>query len=329
MACLHLMSSSLSPPQLDAGARLHWRKCAKLPVRLSHAQVVVAGEKVYVGGGYTYFSSDGHRLFAYHRAEDRWSELPRSLVRWFGMAQFENRLITVGGCESISSKTLMTAKVLTLSADSLLWEEIIPPMPTRRHNLSVITTATAIIAAGGCVPEDKVCASVEVYSAESHRWYSAESLPEPQYNKPFVAVGDTCYFVGGNNCFWASLSSLVQRAISPTPPSSETLWKLLPPPPLNDCSLVGLSGSLVAVGGGQANSLLSGFRKTLLGRESSAALYVLLNDTWVRLVKADLPSACMFCATVRLAEDEVMVVGGYGWGLTGQLRDVYIGTLQT
>ena len=64
---------------------------------MSRAQAIVVGEKVYMGGGYTTDRGDDHKVFQYNRRGDTWSTLPRCPVRWFGMAHFMGRIITVGG----------------------------------------------------------------------------------------------------------------------------------------------------------------------------------------------------------------------------------------
>ena len=313
----HLISVFL---QLHPGARLQWKRCADVPVWMYRAQVVVMEEKVYVGGGDTSSHHDDLRVFLYNKTGDKWSDLPRCTVRQFCLAQYKNRLITVGGADQHSSPT---GKVLTLSADCQRWEELIPPMTTARRSLSVITTATAIIAAGGtssCGWFGDPIAIVEVYSDNGHQWYTAEPLPAPHANMSSVVIDDFCYLMTDSDCYRASLSSLIQRATSSKPPSAisrESLWKSLPPTPLNNCSAVCLNGSLMAVGGESRD-------------DASLTVHVFLSDKWVRLTNADLPAAQarLRCGAAQLSSDKVIIVGGlYRKPIGRRLKDVYIGTL--
>ena len=88
---------SLQPQLLHPQARLQWKKCADAPVRMSRAQAVVMGEKVYVGGGDTEKRDNKFHVFQYNTTRDGWIHLPRHHVTNFAMAQFTGRLITVGG----------------------------------------------------------------------------------------------------------------------------------------------------------------------------------------------------------------------------------------
>ena len=282
------------------------------------AQIVVMGEKVYMGGGYEATLGDGDRVFLYDKTDDKWSDIPHT-VKQFGLAIYKGRLITVGGVELES--TSLTGEVFTLRADSRRWEKLIPPMPTTRHSLSVITTATSIVAAGGgtnafVTMMVNAIANVEVYSDNTSQWYTAEPLPAPHVSISSVVIDDFCFLMKGNKCYRASLSSLIQRATSPTPSSatsSESLWKTLPRTPLTYCSVVCLNGSLLTVGGA--------------GVGASSAVYILLDYQWVKLVNADLPAARMYCGTAQLSSNEIIVVGGSARLGLRRLKDVYIGTL--
>ena len=288
-------------------------------------------DKVYMAG----YAENQRGVLQYNKREDKWSDMPRCTVSFFGLASYKNRLITVGGLDldlSIWSgvkhffgKCLQpTNRVFTLSADSQKWEELIPPMPTARCALSVITTATAIIAAGGVESVHdgayhNPTTTVEVYNDNTSQWYTAEPLPaRPRFMSSVVMTNDDVFYLEGGNfryddCYRASLSSLIQRATSPTSPSatsSESLWKTLSPTPLNDCSMVCLNGSLLAVGREWSEDDSA---------HAPSAVYIFLNNEWVKLTNADLPAAKSWCGAAQLSSDEIILVER---GLS-----VYIGTL--
>ena len=195
------------------------------------------GENVYVGGGVTEKIVDGVCVFEYTTTRDEWSHLPPHHVRLFAMAQFTGKLITVGG--RIDSGP--TGKVYRFKDESQEWVEFLKPMPTARFGLTASTTQYAIIASGGTtgVRDDKhvPCTTVEVYCSETSQWYTADPLPAPYFSMSSVTIADTCYQLGGFDAdsnsvatvLYASLTSLIQKATSPTHQSASrtSVWKTL------------------------------------------------------------------------------------------------------
>ena len=150
------------------------------------------------------------------------------------MAQFMGHLITVGGV-TLQDGGGIIAKVYRFKEQSQKWEEFLKPMPTARHCASVATTPSAIVASGGSTGfRDGVtvsCATVEVYSSEISQWHTADPLPGPCGGMTSVTIADTWYQLGGAGndgiyiatILYAPLTSLVQKAISPTHHTS--VWK--------------------------------------------------------------------------------------------------------
>ena len=71
---------------LQPQAKLQWKKCADMPVKMERPQVVVMGEKVYVGGGHTKQNEDAYQVVQYNPSRDEWSCLPPCQVTAFAMA---------------------------------------------------------------------------------------------------------------------------------------------------------------------------------------------------------------------------------------------------
>ena len=274
---------------------------------------MVMGEKVYVGGMLTSGSSeDDRQVFQYQCSADTWDSLPPCPAAFFAMAQFTDSLIAVGGI--LSSTDEVTAKVHTFTEATNQWEELLPPMPTARCILSVVTTHMVIIAAGGSISSDNVCttSTVEVYSMASSQWHTADPLPSPCAFMASAIINNTCYLLGGTtedktaegdtamkDYFCASVSSMehVDQVHQPTP-HSESVWKSLPGTPLIGSTAVSLRGSLTTVGGKSDDNT------------RSTALRVLLDNTWVQLVNGDLPAPRSVCTAASLSSDEVIVIGG-------------------
>ena len=307
--------------QLQPGVRLQWKRCADVPVGMSSACVIVVGEKMYLGGGYTTEKNAAHKVFQYDRRGNMWNILPNCPVMWFGMAYFMGRIITVGGMDLQHS---LTSKVHCLR-ESQQWEEFLPPMPTARSAPSIATTSVAIIAAGGNTSATAAACSsvVEVYSSNTSQWHTADPLPMPCMWMSSVTINDVCYLMGGadqkkgavKNCWYSHLHSLVHKAIISCSDSG-SVWNRLPTTPLCQSSAADLSGSLVAVGGKKDNNT------------KSFTVYGYLNNSWVRLKNGDLFSPRASCTTAQLSPAEVIVIGG--WAENGQLSTkVFIATLHS
>ena len=355
--------------QLQPETRVRWRRCADDPVEMAHAQVVVHGEKVFVSAGNTLHKKNCSKVFEYNTREDVWSSLPCS-VKGFALAHFRGRLITVGGvdtsarvdtshtvgpggADTIVDCNRFTRKVFTLSADGQQWEESIPPMRTARSMLSVATTATAIVAAGGkgysyshvleCkhVPVCTMCGiakrecsnlcEVEVYSSDASRWLATDSLRWPLCGMSSAVVDTTLYLMGGVGeggctkcCISASLPSLVRKAVSRAPRwavSSESLWKTHSPTPCCGSAAVCLSGTLVAVGGTKAKIH---YQQRRHADDYFDSIYGLFDNLgWVKLPHGHLPDKRWCCATAQLSPNEVIVIGGYNE--LGYAAAVYVG----
>lgn len=301
------MSSLLPSMQLHPGSRLQWRRCADAPVEVSRACAVVVGESVYVGGGITPGSANDHQVFRYRRWDNEWDSLPLCPVRYFAAAQFEGNLIAVGGM--LFGGIVITGKVHTFTETGKRWESLLPPMPTARCDLSVVTTSAVIIAAGGNIA-DVESATVEVYSSYSSQWHTADPLPSPCSLMSSVIIDNTCYLLGGvraNTPVKYCFSALILD--ENTHPGRQ-----LPHIPLSRSTALPLRGTLLTVGGRVKDS------------RESAAVYAFLNDEWTPLPDGNLPAPRSYCAAASLSPDQVIVVGGWADG-RNKSNAVWIGEL--
>ena len=251
--------------------------------------------------------------------------IPSHHVLYFAMAQFTGHLITVGG--GISSGA--TGKVYRFKEESQEWEEFLKPMPTARFGLSVATTQSTIIASGGATGfkdgKPVPCATVEVYSSETSQWYTADPLPAPYYWMSSVTIANTCYLLGGSDAdnktvptiLYASLTSLVQKATSPTHQSAShtSVWKTLPDTPLKVSTAASLSGNLLAVGGHNTNTTFPAIN-----------IFLPLTNSWVRIMTGDLPQPRHRCTAVQLSSNTTIVTGGLD-NQNNYTKTVFIGTV--
>ena len=322
--------STTHPHQLQLPT-LQWKKCGDMPLHegMSRSQAVLVGEKVYVGGGTAGKAENMEKylVFRYNPSCDEWSRLPPHSMRYFAMDQFTGNLITVGG-KTVDLDTPGN-KVYRFEEESQKWEEFLKPMPTARFWLSVATTQSAIIASGGAtgnmdgrfVP----CATVEVYSSETSQWYTADPLPITCYRMTSTILADTYYLLGGNGAnnravpivLYTSLTSLVQKAISPSPCQSASCWKFLPDTPFMFSAAANLSGSLLAVGGGDGSTQCI---------SSAVHIFLPFTNSWVRVMD-DLPEPRQNCTAVQLSSNQVLVITGVISKQVLYSKGILIGTL--
>ena len=275
---------------------------------------MVMGESVYVGGGGT-----AYMIFQYSWKRGAWSTLPECPVRWFGLTQFMDQLTTVGGSDRTGSKT---GHVYQFVSKSRRWQVSLPPMPTARSSMTVITCpksylkAPAIAVFGG-MSDGVELNTVEVFCHSTSQWHTAEPLPTPLHGLSSATVGDIAYLLGGGagllgggdtgrsgikHCFSVSLDSLFVKATSPGASQSQhgSLWTAVSDTPLAHSSAASLGGSLLSIGGRDGSS-----------GPSTAAVHLLTSSgSWERLRGGDLPKPRSRSAAVFLPSGELMVVGG-------------------
>jgi len=175
------------------------------------------------------------------------------------------------------------------------------------------------------------CATVEVYCSETSQWYTADPLPTPYYSLSFVTIADTCYLLGGielgrdasnyaTTVLYASLTSLVQKATSPTHQSAShtSVWKTLPNIPTIGSAAASLSGNLLAVGGNyvinsmavpavRVSDMQAGFTLPVV---PAVHVFLRLTNSWVRVTDGDLPEPRYMCTAVQLSSNTTIVIGG-------------------
>ena len=269
------------------------------------------GESVYVGGG-----STGYTVLHYSWRRGAWSTLPECPVGWFGLTQFMGRLTTVGGSDKTRSKT---GRVYQFVWESQRWQESLPPMPTARYSVTVVShpsssLKTPAIAVCGGFTNVAAVNIVEVYSHSTSQWLTVEPLPTPLCRLTSATVGDIAYILGGVDanrshskcCYSVSLDSLFNTATSPraSQPQHDSIWMAVSDTPLTHSSAVSLGGSLVAIGG-KDSSLFS----------ASADVHLLASSgSWERVRGGNLPEPRYWSTAVCLPSGELMVVGGNnGW----------------
>ena len=287
---------------------------------MSTGKTTVVNGKVYYGGGDTYDNDHNkYIVYCYDPSQDRWTTLPPLPVRWFGLGQVNGKLVAVGGVKG----GLYTNEVHTYDERSRKWKKTIPPMPTAKWSPGVLSSQSALVVASGF--GDAHTAAVEIFKPDTSQWYKTDPLLTTSCDILLVAVGNTCYALGGyksehlNRTLYASVDDLVHNAVPANQikitTSAESAWKTLPNTLTYQPAAAVLAENLFAIGG----------REIPEGGAYKEDIYMYSPSTnsWVYI--SDLPRILSNPAVALLSSTEILVIGGEGDG--HRARIVYKGTL--
>ena len=280
----------------------------------------VINGKVYCGGGDTDRADDKYIVYCYDPSQDNWTALPPLPVRWFGLGQVNGKLVAVGGRKK--SDYISTKEVYTYDERSKKWKQTIPPMPTARQFSGVLSHQSALVVAGGL--SNNV---VEIFKADTSQWYTTDPLPTACCDISLVAIGNTCYALGGykfpshlNQALYASVSDLLHNAVPANQTThsgssdTQSAWKTLPDTPTYGPAAAVLAGHLLAVGG----------KETSKGGAAMKEVYTYSPSTNSWIYISDLPAPQYRTAVAVLSQLEILVIGGW---CDGRINTVYKGTL--
>ena len=286
-----------------------------MPVKASGGKSVVIDGKAYYGGGGADNAEHQYTVFSYHPLHDNWTALPPLPVKWFGLGQVNGKLVAVGGRKrSDLQEQIESDEVYTYNERSKKWKQTIPPMPTARSSPGVLSLEAALVVAGGTTTSYKSFTdTVEIFKQDSSQWYTTHTLPTPCCNLSLVAIGNTCYALGGfkapshlNQALYASVDDLIHDAVPANQTthsgSSDTrsAWKSLPDTPTYRPATAVLAGKLFAVGGMVTSGRVYDKKEIYMYSSST--------NSWMYF--GDLPAPRSFNAVAVLSSTEVVVFGG-------------------
>ena len=177
-----------------------WTTRAPLPVGLHHAAAVVAGNRLYVIGGYRQaFLALWHpvaTVYMYDPDKDVWTErspmpTPRGAL---AVAESGGRLYAIGGYDGSSNK----AAVEVYDPVSDTWTAG-APLPTPRDHLAAATVGGNIYAIGGRVNQSyaRNLSIVEAYDPAADRWTKVADLPTARSGITAGVIRGAIYVLGG------------------------------------------------------------------------------------------------------------------------------------
>ena len=143
------------------------------------------------------------------------------------------------------------------------WTQTIPPMPTARRSPSVLSLQSALVVVGGALDTTSHYSdAVELFQSDTLQWYKTGHLPVGCCLISLVAIGSTCYALGGwnnshlNRALYASVDDLLGNAVPANQTTSrrgnsdtQSVWKTLPNTPTYRPTAAVLAGNLLAIGG--------------------------------------------------------------------------------
>ena len=299
----------------------------ELPTSLCEGNTTVINGKVYYGGGAAVDENTKYIVYCYDPSQDKWTTLPPLPVKSFGLGQVNGKLVAVGGMKN-DYEFEASSELYTYYYDerSRKWKQTIPPMPTARHSPGVLSLQSALVVAGGSV----YTAAVEIFKPDTSQWYRTDPLPTDCQDILLVAIGNTCYALGGykypsylHQALHASVGDLLRNAVPANQTThsgssdTQSAWKMLPNTPNYTPTAAVLAGSLLAIGGRETYERGSAPKKEVY-------MYSPSTKSWIYI--SDLPAPQSGTAVAVLSSTEVLVIGG--WKEHEEIvNTVYQGTL--
>ena len=203
-------------------------------------------------------------------------------------------------------------------------------MLTARWSPGVLSLQSALVVAGG-VTSSPYTAAVEIFKRDTSQWHRADPLPTACCNISPVAIGNTCYALGGfnraqlNQALYVSVDDLLGNAVPANQTThsgssdTQSAWKTLPNTPTSEPAAAVLAGNLLAIGGEEISSA------SRLGGAYMKEVYMYSPSTNSWIYISDLPAPRSHTAVAALSSTEVLVIGGWDGG--GRVNTVYKGTL--
>ena len=271
--------------------------------------------------------SDNYIIYCYDPSQDKWTALPPLPVKLFGLDQVNGKLVAVGGVKS-DYQTRRSNEVHTYDERLRKWKQTIPPMPTARQFPGVLSLQSALVVAGGDKGFLECISAVEIFKPDTSQWYRTDYLPIACQNMSLVAIGNTCYALGGykypsslNQALYASVDDLLRNAVPANQPThsgssdTQSAWKTLPNTPIYRPAAAVLVGNLLAIGGNETSE--GGTPK------KEVYMYSPSTNSWIYI--NDLPAPRSTTTVAVMSSTRVLVIGG--WNEGERVNTVYQGTL--
>ncbi|MDR4461154.1 MAG: hypothetical protein MRJ67_11655 [Nitrospirales bacterium] len=177
-----------------------WTSRAPMPVGLHHVGIGVAGDRLFIIGGYKQSGLSVWEpvatVYAYDPTTDTWAErapmpTPRGAL---SVAEHNGKLYAIGGYDRKAN----SAAVEVYDPDHNTWM-VRAPLPTPRDHLAAATLSGKVYAIGGRLNGDyqQNLSVMEVYDPVNDRWSRAADLPTARSGITASRVGSQIFVFGG------------------------------------------------------------------------------------------------------------------------------------
>ena len=276
------------------GMKFKWREENNAPAAMYRFNgACTNGKKVYF--------RDSNRIYAYDTTSCDWSQLPDCPYSECSLVIVKTLLTTVGGfnrCLKITNKLFS----LTGDDEGQNWNDVFPPMPTKREYAAALSTGSYLIIAGGEKAGEVVLQTVEVMNIETRRWSVVADLPEPLSQLSITLCGDRVYLLGGKDASRKPSQSVYACKIPQLLETSKSkpVWNRRTDLLVTNSTCVTFNGHLLAIGGEHCDS--TGKPTTAVQR------YDPISNSWK--VVGQMLSIRSKCFAAVLPDNQLMVVGG-------------------
>ncbi|XP_065916215.1 uncharacterized protein [Dysidea avara] len=288
---------SPTPDLFSGPVNIKWQHGAPAPVKgWDHTGVLCDG-KAYIGGGWDNTFSPLCRIYVYNPVNNSWSPSPiNTTYGFFAMTTLNNQLITAGG-EDRSYK--VTNKIFSLDGNHL---KEYTRMITPRYYATAASHQGTLVITGGKDDQRRKLATTELFDSTTGQWYTTSDLPLPHYWLQSVIVDNTLYLLGGYNQD-GNYSPAVFTAPLDTLSSHQLKWSSQQDTPWCCSAPVSIQGRhLLTVGGWKKTG--SDYVYT-----SDIKMFNKVSHSWEAI--GHIPSARSGPAVVSVADNKIVVVGGY------------------
>ena len=262
---------------------------------------VWCGGKVYIGGGNeasvgTSYGTGSYRIDIYSPTNSSWSSSPiNTSYHHFAMTILNNQLITAGGRDRSLE---VTNKIFSLDGDHLKEHT---RMITPRSEATAAGHHGTLIITGGKDEQYRTLATTELFNSTNGQWYTTTDLPLPHFWLDSMIADNILYLLGGCNK-GDKLSPAVFAAPLDTLSSHKLQWSSQDTPWCHSTPVSIQTKHLLTV---------CGVKKTGSDYVYTSDIYKFnkVSHSWE--VIGEIPSARSGSAAVSVADNKIVVVGGY------------------
>ena len=310
--CVYVKAFQTAPLLRD-GPTLHSEELPDLPIPTACATAVIIGRKVYVCGGRCPDVESSRRVLVYDIDKRAWSMLPGLAPQYRCQAvTISNQLVLTGGLEPMQSQKDRITDLISTWTDQG-WQQVMPPMPTKRCRHSAIAHGTMVAVAGGRAEDSRTLLnSVDVLNTTTCQWSTPASLqlPQPMYAMTLTAnsihinvaaariddPSDRDTKMPSKRVWRLPVSALTAMTMTEdrSPPCQ---WTEIQATPNFDSAVLQGSPHILSIGGDDDSD------------QATTHVAVCSRNTWATVGQLRIPRAR--CAIVTLSASSILVCGGY------------------